>query len=250
MIILAYHCISNNYKDDYTVTPSLFYSQMAWLQRAGYRAVSVEEGLEQFDNKKLICLTFDDGYEDNYINALPVLKEFDFTGTLYLVPDYIGLSNVWDQPKLAAKKLADNSQLLEMENYGIRFGSHTQRHCDLRTMSIDQIENDLRESRKKLESFLTREVESFSYPWGAWRPAHLALLKKSGYKCAVNGSTYGRNKLPRDIFKLHRIEISQSDGLHTFMRKIQGFYFWKYYVSRLRTEWDWAAGRLLSRNHK
>lgn len=245
--ILVYHGINRQYEDLFTVQPEMFDKQMSWLHKAGYIVSPVEEMLlDAYDHKKIV-VTFDDGYEDNYFEAFSILKQFGFRVTIYLVSDYIGQTNFWDNGRYFQKKLLSVEQIMEMERYGIRFGSHTRRHTDLRKLQLIEIENDLKESKANLERLLTKPVESFSYPWGRWRPEYISLLQKAGYKCAVAGATYGKNKLPRDQYKLHRIEILSTDSMAKFVHKVKGYYFWKYYQAKFREEWGSLKERFVSR---
>ena len=244
MRILVYHSIDNNYNDPYSVPPGLFERQMSWLYGAGYRVTSAEDGFGCPGEDKTVCLTFDDGYDDNYSAAMPILRKYGFTATIYVVTAYIGQYNKWDQDPRNRKPLLTEEQIQEMERHGIRFGSHTQTHADFRKLTSSEITADLSASRARLSQILAKPVESFSYPWGAWRSEHPKLVQEAGYKFAVAASTYGRNALPRDQFRLSRMEISSTDTEWRFACKVRGFFFWKKYESKVLAEWDWLNGRL------
>ena len=93
------------------VTPDMFRFQMWYLKQAGYQVVSLDEiadyakdSSSAAKSEKKIALTFDDGFADFYHNAFPILKEYGYTATVYLVSDQIGNFNTWDDHQLNAEK--------------------------------------------------------------------------------------------------------------------------------------------------
>ena len=92
--ILMYHSISDS-KNSLSLSVDKFYNQMNFMKKKGYNTINLNE-INQNDKNKFI-ITFDDGYEDVLINALPILKKFDFKATCFFVTDYLNLHNIWDQ---------------------------------------------------------------------------------------------------------------------------------------------------------
>ena len=81
---------------------------------------------------KPIVLTFDDGYEDNYTYAFPILKKFSFTATIFLITrDISGLSGWSDSEETIKEPLLSWDKIKEMSDYGIDFQSHTHTHPSL-----------------------------------------------------------------------------------------------------------------------
>ena len=78
-----------------SVSPNKFLEQMEYLNKSGYKSINFNQIYKE--NKKPIIITFDDGYKDNLINALPILKKFNFISTCFVVSNYIGESNKWDE---------------------------------------------------------------------------------------------------------------------------------------------------------
>src|SRR5215471_16809786 len=97
--VLAYHSISDNLfgklhpYQQINTSVVVFDQQMKWLRREGYRTISLQDLLEGFDSSgdlsNRVVLTFDDGYRDFYTDAFPVLKQCDFTATVFLATDRI-----------------------------------------------------------------------------------------------------------------------------------------------------------------
>ncbi|MEJ2560810.1 MAG: polysaccharide deacetylase family protein [Anaerolineae bacterium] len=128
-----YHYISEPpagadvYRQDLSVTPADFEAQLSWLRSQGYEGITLTDlvyhlALGWSLPDKPVILTFDDGYRDNYTNAFPLLKKYDYVGTFFLVtrpidegdPAYL----TWDMVK-------------EMHQAGMVFGPHGYRHYDL-----------------------------------------------------------------------------------------------------------------------
>src|SRR5690606_1038651 len=85
-----------------TVHPSDFRRQMAWLRRFGYRGLSMRDLMPYIRGErrgKVVGITFDDGYRNVFQNALPVLRDQDFTATNYFVARQLDGSNTWDEAK-------------------------------------------------------------------------------------------------------------------------------------------------------
>lgn len=90
------------------VSPGSFDRQMLLLKLLGYRGLSMrdlEPYLKGEKKGKVVGITFDDGYQNNLHNALPILKKFGFTATCYAVSGMIGGTNSWDQGLVAEKPI-------------------------------------------------------------------------------------------------------------------------------------------------
>jgi peptidoglycan/xylan/chitin deacetylase (PgdA/CDA1 family) len=111
---------------------------MKFLAKRGFKTITFKD-LENVDrtnpNEKYVILTLDDGYEDNYTLAFPILKKYGFKAVIFLVSDLE--YNIWDsnfgEPKV---KLLNSEQCLEMLDYGIEFGSHGRYHRDLTKLGV------------------------------------------------------------------------------------------------------------------
>ena len=86
------------YRRDLSVTPANFEVQLAWLQGQGYESITLTDLVYHLARgwslpDKPVILTFDDGYRDNYTNAFPLLLEYGYTGTFFLVTGPIDFEN-------------------------------------------------------------------------------------------------------------------------------------------------------------
>ena len=140
--ILFYHNIGEEkYKSFSTIDE--FEYQMHFLYNQNIKGVDCDK---LNDAKLNFGITFDDGYEDNLINALPVLKKYNFTATCFVVPNLIGKTNLWDEKQF---KLMDRVQIKEWLDAGMSIGSHSSNHLDLTIINHDQLMAEIGDSKKK-----------------------------------------------------------------------------------------------------
>ena len=141
--VLMYHRVNDDRRSGNIDVPiKKFEEQMALLAQEGYRTLSIHEfctiiSSKSYYNKKdrIILLTFDDGWNDNYTNAFPILKKFSFKATIFLVYDTI-------EEKGEFQEYLNKKEILEMQKYGIDFGSHTLTHRELTTIEKQEAKRE------------------------------------------------------------------------------------------------------------
>ncbi|MBU0534185.1 MAG: polysaccharide deacetylase family protein [Candidatus Omnitrophica bacterium] len=228
--ILFYHKISQpNPKAKVSalyVTPYNFRRQMRYLKWRGYKTISLYELLNWLDGtKKLpsksIILTFDDGYEDNYTYAFPILKEFRFSATIFLITKDIGGLSGWINSEETIKEpLLSWDKIKEMANYGIDFQPHTHTHPSLPKLDKEKIKKELVISREIIEKQLGKKADFLCYPYGHFNSGVQQILKEVGYKCALT-TKRGIVKQNDNLYALNRIGIKDTHGLFRFIRYVE-----------------------------
>lgn len=226
--ILMYHQIETPpprgaYMRGLIVAPGSFSRQMALLKCFGYKGLSMRD-LEPYlsgqKKGKVVGLTFDDGYENNVRNALPVLSKQGFTATCYGVSAMFGGRNSWDQHLgMAQKPLMDIKDWMRWLDAGMDIGSHTCTHAALTKISSDEARQEIMRSKTMLESALGCEVRHFCYPYGWYEPQHLAMVKEAGYVTATT-TQRGRVHAGADLFALRRIMVARATHLGLFAAKV------------------------------
>ena len=193
-IVLMYHNIGTPPKNaalkSLYVTPDMFRFQMWYLSIAGFRVVALPEIVSFMHGngtgKRLVAITFDDGYHDFYEHAFPVLRRHNFPCTVFLVSDLVGTENSWDREGVnTRKKLLDWGEILEIKDHGVTFGSHTKTHPFLSRLSREEIEREVHDSKKTLEGKLDSPVDFFCYPYGDHDQRVVTAVERAGYKGAV-----------------------------------------------------------------
>lgn len=195
-----------------TVSTSEFAAQMQYLADNGYTTISpddlqayLEKGQQLPENP--ILITFDDGYKDNYRNALPILKQHAQKATVFLISDYV---NTYE-------KYLTWQQVQEMQQAGISFGSHTLSHMVLtQASSPEEVQKQLTKSKEALEWHLGQKVEYIAYPCGTYDQSIIDMTKAAGYKAAFTVN-FGRDRPGDSSYALNRIPVFGCNS-HTFLR--------------------------------
>lgn len=187
--ILTYHKINDDF--DWGITRqkvSQFKRGIKFLHDLGYKTVPLEETFKpQKALDRKVVITFDDGYEEVYLNAFQILQEYNFTAFVFLITGFVGKHNSWDYNLgKRRKKHLSWKQIKEMSGCGFGFGSHTVNHPDLTKIdpACGGVEYELEKSKEVLEDKLGKKVSLLSYPFGRYNRFVQEQAKRLGYKRA------------------------------------------------------------------
>jgi len=200
-----------------TVRTSTFSRHMALMHMLGYRGLSLSDlmpYIRQEKTGKVFGITFDDGYENNLRNALPVLQRHGFSATCYAVSAAVGKSNVWDaELGIAQVPLMDAHQLRQWCAADQEIGSHSKNHVPLAGLAAQDLQTELVESRVTLELLLQSagSVAHFCYPYGSVDAAAVEAARGAGY---ITATTTRRGRLDtektHDLLQIPRVLVSRS----------------------------------------
>ena len=146
----------------FTMRPDMLERQILFMKANGYTPISLAE-LENARRagkssiQKPVMLTFDDGYEDNFTHLFPLLQKYNVPALIFLITKRVGTPGymTWEQ-------------ILTMQQSGlVSFGSHSCSHRRLRSLSDEEIRQEITQSKQILEEKLGRPVTAFCYPYGA-----------------------------------------------------------------------------------
>ena len=207
-ILLYHHIDIPQGESPYYVPPYEFERQMYLLREWGYQTFSVvlmvraiKLGAEL--PPKPIVLTFDDGGEGTSTNALPILQKYGFTGTAYIVHNYVGLGGHMNADQIRGLYAA-----------GWEIGSHSISHVDL-TIRTDRQKDEIVDSRIKLQNMLGIPILTFAYPFGAYNTDSVHYAHFAGYIGAVglgNESLQGS----KNLYYLYRMTVNGNQTLESF----------------------------------
>jgi peptidoglycan/xylan/chitin deacetylase (PgdA/CDA1 family) len=185
---LVYHRVANGFDWGITrQTKSQFERGIRFLRDQGYRSASPDELIDpgRDDDPKRLLITFDDGYEDIYSHAFPILSKFGFSACVFVVTGYVGRLDDWDYHVGRQKKRHLSwKQIVEMAKAGFEFGSHTVNHPDLTRIERKFLRYELRRSKESLEQRLGRKVNFLSYPFGRYNQEVEEEVQEAGYLAA------------------------------------------------------------------
>jgi peptidoglycan/xylan/chitin deacetylase (PgdA/CDA1 family) len=226
--ILTYHTIG-----DYgCVLPAgintpieVFRSQMDYLHQYGWRVLPLQEMVDHITSGqtldgKTLAITFDDGYDDHFLHAYPILKEYGFPATIFLTVKYI--NGFWESERAEGGRIKAISRdhLVEMHREGlVRFGSHGYSHRNLLDLNGQERVFEVRDSKSSLENLLGEPVPFISYPFGACDGDVKKVVRESGYRAGFCIWT----KEP-DIYSVRRIPLHTHDGVRRLRFKISPLY--------------------------
>lgn len=208
--VLMYHSISTIPSNSLGVPVKQFTEEMEWLHRQNYHSLSLEEFYQALANKapvpeKPIFLTFDDGYSDNYSSAWPILRQYGFKATFFIITNSVGPGMMnWDQ-------------LNDLTSQGNSIGSHTVHHLDLKTLSNKQQESELAISKQELANNVGISVLALCFPSGRYNKTTLDLMAKLGYRLGFTTHP-GKVHLGDDLLTLKRVRISGGMSLTSFQK--------------------------------
>jgi peptidoglycan/xylan/chitin deacetylase (PgdA/CDA1 family) len=189
MTILCYHSVQPGWHSPLAVEPADFARQAAWVRRRR-QVLPLREALSRLDSSGRLprgqaALTFDDGFEALHTNALPVLVREQLPATVFLVAQTLtpgGQPVDWvDTPGTQPLSTLTRDQVLEMQDAGADFQSHSWAHLDLPRLSEEECVRDLRDSREMLSELLGRPVTLLAYPRGRHAPHVRRAAARAGY---------------------------------------------------------------------
>ncbi len=227
-VILMYHNINVPPKNaripNLYVRPGMFRFQMAYLKTAGFQVMSIKDMLAAVaagrPSQNMAAITFDDGYLDFFQNAYPVLKQYGYPSTVFIVSGLTGKENSWDSRKEnIAKPLMDWKRIIEINRNGVEIGSHTKTHPELTRIRPEEQLAEIADSKKELEERLNRAVDTFCYPGGDHDDQVKEMVKKAGYRYAVS-TQRGHVEPGFDPYALRRIPIKLITNPFSFLYKI------------------------------
>jgi len=207
--ILCYHAVDPTWSSPLAVTPGEFAGHAAWLLRHR-TVVGLTEAVRSMDRsyrlpQGMVALTFDDGFASVHQHALPVLRQLNVPATVFVVAQTLapgGKRVDWvDDPPPGGLSTLTLDQLREMQDAGMRVGSHSNGHRVLTELTEEECESDLRASRELLQDLLGCRVDDLAYPRGSHDERVRRAAARAGFAHAFSlpeaGEPAGPLALPR-----------------------------------------------------
>ncbi len=209
--IFMYHFVrddTGNYEYPENMTrPSTLRAQLEYLKNNGYETIYISDldNLEYYE--KPVGLTFDDGWEDFYLYAFPILKEYNMKSTLYVITGLVGTPGYCNLDEL--RELRD-SGIVDIE-------CHTVTHPRLANLSREKMVEELTKSKAYLKENLGIDSDTICYPYGSYNQTVIQESKNAGYSygLAMTGGVYYTSK-HKDIYQIPRIYAYRSMTIDEF----------------------------------
>lgn len=167
------------------------------MRESGYRVVPMEQALHlissgEASNGQYVCLTFDDGRQDNFDNAWPILRDRGYSAHFFVSSALVGETvRDPDAPGAVVDRYMDVAALRVIVREGGSIGSHAHRHVNLTTLDAAPLRHELRESRRLLEELTGSSIHTHAYPWSVYDRDVLAATRDAGYRYAFAGGVGG-----------------------------------------------------------
>jgi len=199
------------------VSPGTFSWHMWLMYFLGYQGLSMGALMPYLRGEKqgkVFGITFDDGYQNNFHHALPVLRRLRFSSTCYAVAARVGQSNIWDLDQgIGQVPLMDKAQLQAWIDAGQEVGSHPSHNVDLTACDPQNLVLEVDGSRRLLEAMVRQPggVQHFCYPYGRLHAASLDRIAQAAYASATT-TQRGRVQVPirGGALTLPRVLVSRS----------------------------------------
>jgi peptidoglycan/xylan/chitin deacetylase (PgdA/CDA1 family) len=208
-----------------------FRAQMNFLRIFRYHVLDMDTALTALQGKseippRSVVLTFDDGCENFYEYAYPVLKKYGFPAIVYIVSGLVGKSAEWflrdgrHAPQLMGKErireiCRANPPLFPL----ISFGAHGMTHIHLAKADEKRLREEIYNSKAMLEDISGEKVRHFCYPYGSYSKEVMEIAKEAGYVSAVTCSR-GMACPGDDLLQIPRKAISYGDSILGFFWKL------------------------------
>jgi peptidoglycan/xylan/chitin deacetylase (PgdA/CDA1 family) len=209
LTILKYYSIDNS-GSAVSISPVLFSQHLRYLKEKHFTVITLSEGLKLLTGHeslvKKVVLTFDDGYENFHSRAFPLLSQYHFPATVFVVARYVGRESSWEKKsRVSAQRLMNWSQVEKLSHSGIEFGSKSLTHRDLTRISIDEVREEVEGSRTMIEEHIGTGVHIFAYPFGVYNATVRETVRKH-YDAAV-GRNLAEASDKEDLYDLSRVDV-------------------------------------------
>jgi peptidoglycan/xylan/chitin deacetylase (PgdA/CDA1 family) len=196
-----------------SVSPEDFRTQMDWLYANGYHPVNFHQVRSYFEGARAlpsrpIVITFDDGYQDLYTEAFPILQAHGFTAVAYIVTSFVG------RPAYVSRE-----QVVEMDRAGLEIGSHTVDHANLARMSFGSTTYQVLQSKHSLEEMLGHQVLDFAYPSGQFNGQTMVAVRDAGYDTAVTTAMSTTHSMI-DRYAWGRVRVGGGESMEDFISSL------------------------------
>jgi len=230
VVALMYHSVSD--EDWEFATPSEeFDRQIGYLRDQGFSCISVSDVAQWLRREKEIprrsvLITFDDGYRDFYTSALPILRKYHSTATVFIH------TNRSSDPLGNSIEVLSWEDVRAISRVGIEIGDHSHGHPNMKDLSALELEKEITVSKEKFQAELGLIPTTFAYPGGKFNATISSYLARSGYTSAFSIS---RGLLSRsdDPFTLRRFGLSRNVSWLEFKARLTPVSDWYEFLIKL-----------------
>ena len=218
--IIGLHAIEDHIKKAIELHTENFDELCRILKEFGYETITFTDLLNYIDYgkalpEKSVIITSDDGFQDVYTNGFPILKKYGYKMTVFLVTGAVGESDAdrktnayFNKRTKVIRPILIWPEIIEMNEYGCEFLSHTVNHVRLGLSSDEEFLYELTKSKKDIESHLGSEVLFFAWPYDNHSPLKWPLISDAGYRGAVRYGNGIEDMRTINLYDIKRVEFN------------------------------------------
>ncbi|MCE5329518.1 polysaccharide deacetylase family protein [bacterium] len=218
--IIGLHGIENNSSGRYEISAGAFDFMCGTLKNMGYETITLTDLYNHFAKgtklpAKPVIITSDDGYQNTYTTAFPILKKYHYKMTVFLITSYIGDNeetrrlNDFDSSvdNIPQRAMLIWPEIKQMSKYGCEFQSHSWSHGIMSNESIETAKFELSQSKSDIEIHTGKPVIFIAWPHGATSNEVISLLPQVGYAGALFAEGGVQSLASIDFTRLSRVSI-------------------------------------------
>jgi peptidoglycan/xylan/chitin deacetylase (PgdA/CDA1 family) len=189
-----------------------------------------------------VAVTFDDGFQSIFENALPEVAKRNIPITVYIPTGYLGQRPGWlsDNDEDCREVVMTADQLCVLNGNLVSVGSHCVTHSNLPSLNQDEAEKEIFQSKDCLKKILKKEIKTISFPHGAYDQTHVELARLAGYNRVFSISP----TMIKNEYVAGRIRVDPTDWRIEFILKLLGAYRWLPLASGFKSSMKMAFNRL------
>ncbi len=248
--VLMYHAVDTEYNGSWTINKNNLEEQIKIILENGYTPIHFKDLIEYVDKgtalpEKPVCITFDDGYLDNFINAFPIFQKYNCKATIFIVGSSVGKKTYKDTEYIINEHFdfAHASEMVKSGLIDIQSHTHDMHQAEeyensatvqksvLRIKGESMIEyvrkfvNDFKTSKKDIKDNLGYDVNVLSYPGGCYDNMSEILLKNMGVRATITttpGMNYVKKGVQNSLYKMKRYNIEGNITPDRFLQILSG----------------------------
>jgi peptidoglycan/xylan/chitin deacetylase (PgdA/CDA1 family) len=178
--VLMYHSVIEG-DNSLSLTSEKFESQIKYLKENKFKFLKLDDLKDgAIFEEKSVLITFDDGYEDNFLIAAPILQKYNVPAVFFIATGLVG-------SEVKGLKMMNWEEIKKISiNNLFEIGGHTVTHRKLHKLNLEEAEKEIKESKRVLEEKLDKPIRVFAYPYGRYNNSVLEIVKSSGFKWAFS----------------------------------------------------------------
>jgi len=234
--VLVYHKVSSTQKPDFlTVPTSRVREHLEYITKKGYNTIFISDMIDNIEKgtplpPNPLMITLDDGFRNNYTDLYPLLKEFNCKANIFIVAGFVQTPGNMGPRAEGEFMLEEEARTICKDH--VQFGLHTMYHQSYHHMTLQEIDEDMRESKRRLDDLKIPYQPCFAYPFAAYMKNDPARQQQMFSILKTNGVHYAfkvgdrLNKFPMkncNPLLLNRLHMNGSYSMFKFKLALLGF---------------------------